>query len=1544
MIIKQLLKLFLLFGFAASCGATIYFEQVNSEDGLKSNYVNDIVQDHDGLIWIASAEGLSRYDGYDFVNFNADPNDNTSIPDDWVLALFVDSQNRLWLGTDKGLARLKPNGREFHQYRYQKNSATGIGGRQSHYITEDSSGRIWIGTDKGLSLFQPQTDDFKTYRPALVNFENQLKNTVSFIIEIDTKTFWVGSSQGLLNFDVRTGDFKPVNIEGLSDKFGYAAYVRDDTGKLWMTTYENGVLSYHPKTGIVEHYQHQKDNLRSLSSNLGWDIGIDRNGQIWVTTWSSGLNIIDPKTKNVLRLTHKNADDRTIPHDQVTGVFKDTSDAMWISTFDGLAYYHPDQVIENLRPIPGDKNSLSDRQVWPFLETDDGLWIGSREGLNLLDLKTGRINSFMSGKYGDAPENTSAIWSMRIADDQHLWLGTEYGLAIFNTQSKVADYASESNKLSKKAIDRSFNKALANPIWALAQGEKNSIWVATTSAELVRTNRDFQLLDDFTELVRKEIGNDSSFEFTSITADQTNNLWLTTSTGLYYLDIQAKTVEPVKLVDDPDALNNIWVNAIVPFKDNLYWVATYGKGLYLLEFKEGGQAVERYSLNQNHPSIDEKSFLSVYPVDDNNIWFTSGTSLFKLEMDKDKVFDYGKRFLKNDINFHENTQFLDSTGHLNFGTSRGVVRFIPSKIKKSTFSPNIILSSIETPNISDSDSEAAELKAIKTDLPVYKTKQWSFPYNQNVIRFKFSSLDFVRTWNIRYRYRLKGFNDQWVDLGTDREITFTNLNAGDYQLQVLGTNRDLMWSKNATTFNFTIKPKPWLTWWAYSIYSALILTVLLVFIRFIRREIDAQKAIEKSEFLLTQALWGSGDELWEWDIKEQRIIRKNEFKTLENRPDSFSGKRSDLERYIHPNDIDFFVAELQKVLHQQSDNFESVYRHKDTDGNWVWLLDRARVTSKNEVGEPALLSGTTRNITNIKEAEETNRLIASAFQSSTDGAIIFNEGLKICSINTSFTKITGLDSRVIGRPLDVSFFSGQENGEGNEAFFNKVTEIVAKNGSFNDEAWIKRTDGSSVPVELRIALVENREQSTRHFIATMTDIRYRKKAEADLRKLANYDNLTSLPNRSLLYQQVKRGLNVARRDSNNVAILFIDLDNFKNVNDSLGHNIGDELLIAVSQRLKSCVRQSDSVARLGGDEFTIALFNVDTIDQVINVSEKVIQDLGKPYKLRENEVVISPSIGISMSPQDGDDVDTLLRQADTAMYHAKHKGKNNFQFFTQEMNERVTKRIRLESQIRNALDNKEFSVNYQPKFDISKDRVSGFEALIRWHQPHHGWIPPLEFIPVAEETGLIIPIGELVLDTVCQQIKNWQDELKVTTNIAVNLSARQFRDKHLPFKVKRILEKYQLPPQCLEFEITESTLMDNMQFTSDMLTRLREIGVRLSLDDFGTGYSSLSYLKQFPINSLKIDRSFITDICSDTRDAKMVESIINLAHNLDVMVIGEGVETKSQLKLLTNFECEEVQGFLLSKPLTHDKAATLLKNNVTISKILEEAPTQLKLA
>jgi PAS domain S-box-containing protein len=478
-------------------------------------------------------------------------------------------------------------------------------------------------------------------------------------------------------------------------------------------------------------------------------------------------------------------------------------------------------------------------------------------------------------------------------------------------------------------------------------------------------------------------------------------------------------------------------------------------------------------------------------------------------------------------------------------------------------------------------------------------------------------------------------------------------------------------------------------------------------------------------------------------------------------------------------------------------------------------------------------------------------------------------------------------------------------------------------------------DGTVKWVEVRAVYIISEEKPI--VVSFLTDITERRKSEEKIISMAYYDALTELPNRYLFKDRLKQAIVVAKKYKRLVAILFLDLDNFKRINDTLGHEMGDQLLQSVSKRLVNFVRGSDTiarvieseladtVARLGGDEFTILLTEISHIEDAAKVAQRILDLFSKPFKISDNELFISSSIGISIYPDNGDDIDALLKNADTAMYHAKDQGRNNCQFYTEAMNVAIFERFTLENELRKAIKSGELLLYYQPQVDMRDRTIFGVEALVRWNHPDKGLLSPKTFIPLAEDTGLIVPIGEWVLRTACAQNKAWHVAGFEQLQMTVNISSNQFRQKNFLETVTKALNDTGMDPSCLELELTESIFMETTETTISTLKALKAFGVRISIDDFGTGYSSLSYLKRFPIDTLKIDRDFVRDITTDPDDRAIVKAIITMSHSLNLRIVAEGVETTQQLSLLSQQGSDGIQGHLFSPPLPPHPFLELLK-------------------
>jgi len=558
-----------------------------------------------------------------------------------------------------------------------------------------------------------------------------------------------------------------------------------------------------------------------------------------------------------------------------------------------------------------------------------------------------------------------------------------------------------------------------------------------------------------------------------------------------------------------------------------------------------------------------------------------------------------------------------------------------------------------------------------------------------------------------------------------------------------------------------------------------------------------------------------------------------------------------------------------------------------------------------------VLRARVRNILQRKRAEAQLRLAAHVFEHSGEAIMITDRDNCIVEVNPAFTRMTGYASEEIRGQNPGILSSGRATPEEYRAMWSAILE----QGFWQGEMWDRRKNGEIYPKLLTISVVRNVQGDIDFYIASFADISVQKATEEKVRHVAHHDALTGLPNRLHLQISLEQVIAAAKRENQEVAVMFIDLDRFKIINDTLGHNIGDGLLVEVAHRLRECVRESDLLARLGGDEFVVALAGDDAVNVAAQVAEKIIRNLSQPYQIEGNTLHSTTSIGISVYPYDGDSIESLMKTADTAMYHAKAKGRNNFQFFSPEMNQASVERLQLEDGLHRALERGEFAVHYQPQADIVSGRLEGAEALIRWHHPERGMIPPLEFIPLAEENGMILPIGTWVLREVCRQIKVWRELGLTDLRFAVNLSPRQFHQENLVGNILGILREFDVPASALELEITEGSVMGNADAAVSLLNQLNQHGLSIAIDDFGTGYSSLNYLKRFPVSKLKIDRSFVMDIPGDPDDSAIAIAVIQLARSLGLKVVAEGVETAEQRQFLSDQGCDMLQGYWYSKPL-----------------------------
>lgn len=548
------------------------------------------------------------------------------------------------------------------------------------------------------------------------------------------------------------------------------------------------------------------------------------------------------------------------------------------------------------------------------------------------------------------------------------------------------------------------------------------------------------------------------------------------------------------------------------------------------------------------------------------------------------------------------------------------------------------------------------------------------------------------------------------------------------------------------------------------------------------------------------------------------------------------------------------------------------------------------------------------------------RLYGTVFTHAAEGMTITDSASRIIAVNPAFCAITGYTPEdVLGRTPAVL-----NSGRQSESFYRDMWQTLKEIGQWQGEIWNRRKDGGVFPEWLSITAVPDESGESGNYIGVFIDISERKQSEERIHHLAHHDALTGLPNRLLLEDRLEQGLLKSKRALRNMAVIFIDLDRFKNINDTLGHAVGDDLLIQAAQRGLQVLRDTDTLCRQGGDEFVVVLPELETRQDAAHVCQKLLAALCQPYLLAGHELTVSASAGIALYPEDGESASELLRKADAAMYRAKEEGRNTFCFFSTEINTATLGELLLESELFGALERGELFLHYQPKVDAASGEIIGAEALIRWQHRVRGVIPPEQFIPIAEENGLINALGEWAIRTVCAQQRNWLDAGLQVVPVAVNISALQFAQQDLPAILSQALTEYGLPPQLIELELTESLLMRNSSRATTMLEVLRQMQIKVAIDDFGTGYSSLSYLRQFPVQLLKIDRSFVSQIGEHGESVRLASAIIAMAHELDLLVIAEGVENEIQARYLAEHGCDQFQGYLYGRPQAAEPFGDLL--------------------
>ncbi|AIS10200.1 putative bifunctional diguanylate cyclase/phosphodiesterase [Pseudomonas chlororaphis] len=687
-------------------------------------------------------------------------------------------------------------------------------------------------------------------------------------------------------------------------------------------------------------------------------------------------------------------------------------------------------------------------------------------------------------------------------------------------------------------------------------------------------------------------------------------------------------------------------------------------------------------------------------------------------------------------------------------------------------------------------------------------------------------------------------------------------------------------------------------------------------------ELDAaNQALSKSEARLALALKASQLGLWDWNLQTDEVHHSHIKELFGLEPEFVRAMLSHLKPLLHPEDLPLLKRALVEHLKGRTEDYLVEYRVRHGDGHWVWIEDRGRAVERGPGGRVLRMVGTRRDISASKQQEEQQRLSAMVFEAASEGIVILDPDYVLLAANQAFSRVTGYQIEdMLGRNV-VDLPCSRDA----RRHYPVIHQALEQHGSWQGELVEARKNGELYPQWLQLNVVRDTRGNISHIVGFFADLSARRESEERMRYLTHYDELTGLANRSLFRERLREAHQRMRQGGRSLALVHINLDRFKLLNDSLGHDVADQLLQKMARRLVNALPEADTIARLSGDEFAVLFDAYGSLSSLTRVATRLSAKLRLPITVEGHELVVSASMGISMLPDSAREIPALISQANIAMQHAKHLGGNNFQFYTASLQASTLERLQLENQLRKAVEERQLKVFYQPKLCLATGRLNAAEALVRWDHPDLGRVPPGDFIGLAEEIGLIGPIGEFVLRQACWQACEWQRQGLPAIRVSVNLSVHQLRQGKLVSLVRSVLEETGLAPHFLELELTESHLLDSVEHIVSTFQQLRDLGVKLAIDDFGTGYSSLSYLKRIPVDYVKIDQAFIRGLSEGGADAAITRAIIAMAHGLSLKVVAEGVEHPGQLAFLKEQKCDEVQGYLISRPVEAEGLAALLR-------------------
>jgi diguanylate cyclase (GGDEF)-like protein len=1479
------------------------FQRLSTAHGLSQDTVNALVLDNEGFLWLGTEAGLNRYDGYQNIQVKGPNNEFVDMP---VTSLFQDSKGNMWIS--ESIAGV-------HQYNLTTNISKLLISLPSTVdpdyiqvadkISEDATGDIWFSLDESLVKYSYDTQAI-TKEFSLPTDKLDADVVRAHIVLPDFLI--IGTSYGLIAVNRATKEQTEILFLEKEDRNVDNQNVKtlaiDQFDNFWIGTVE-GLYRMSLRELVSSFGQKKLTPIaeQAIKDRNIWAISTDETGLLHIVT-DLGYYQLNPVNKKAQHVFLPTDSRYAISNDILKSIVIDNNNNLWIGSGNDGAIYWMQYATEfkNVFNSFGGRGVkiFTDNNVWSLHQQDEEtLWIGTKNGLNKYNLLTGETQKFLESQDTKAQYSGSSILNIHPAGDNKLWLQTNDGLIKFDTKT---------------------NKSL--PIIANNQADQANLEVYLWSSYLA-DNGDLLLITDEhflryspssnevreLEILNSVLKHTATFGFKP--SDKKNTHWVSAYGELWAMD---ETNDKLTLVHSLDSVHKkarIYPSDMIIDDNNILWVAYPSIGLYGLDANTYEQ---KYFFDKSNV-LPTNVIFDLNADYHGNIWMASNTGLLRLSTDDLQIerFDQNNGLINSDFNIDASIVLHD--GRMVYGSPKGITIFDPQNIEPTSIKHQ------------ETTITNVTLSTKPLDLPFNALNKQTieFAHDDVGLNIYFSTLQYDSQQNVKYKYELTGDEDIVYPTTSQSNIMFPRLEPGKYKFLVSTYDAHNNNDRKPAVLNIVVNYPPFLSPFAFIVYAAFALLLLSALWKYKRKQNQAlatahQQTLESSD-KLKLALSASNSGVWEYDI-DKDLLWDNKVDSSATQPiiKSFEEQVA----LVNPSDKKRYESAWKDFLNTPDVELDITYRLLSKRGDWYWFRDVGKKVKFNDSGAPTVVTGTHTNVTKSMVDKGNLRLFGEAFKNTLDWVIIYDSHYHLVACNDAFKAKLKLENDVEAANKLNSIFDNQPDNAGKT--WSKIHNLKAGE-HWKGEDKLLLPDDTLCDVLVHIYAVPNELQKDKveNVLVIISDITEQKSAEEKLRTLANYDALTGLPNRTLLLDRIDRGIEHAQREENNLAVFFIDLDKFKQVNDSLGHKAGDALLKSIAERLSRQLRKKDTVARLGGDEFVIMIEDVESIESISHLVSEISTSIDLPVSLGSQTVSVSSSIGISLFPGDGKTADELLRNADIAMYHAKEKGRSNFQFFTQQMDDLVKRKLELENDLKEAHKAKVFENHYQAIINTQSKGIEGFEILMRWESNGEA-INPDMFIPTSEELGLIESMTFDAIERAIPILKAIQKK-GFTGYMSFNLSAKHFENQSSIYRIIAALEKNNIPVNAIRFEITESALMRDYDSALKYMSYLRKKGFVIALDDFGTGYSSLKYLKEFPINIIKIDKSFVDDIGKNKNNEAIILTTLSMAKQLSMSCIAEGIETLEHVEFFNQHGCPHLQGYYFSRPIPGEQVIPLLEKN-----------------